>query len=933
MAVNSDPITNNPAIQKWAERFYAVKAWTMPNQGGEDEAVALRRKAALVNLGKIAIGSDLMSGTRRAFDGGRKAIHEAINGATTEDDFNPIDGDIVTLASDIAAQIEVAKARVVASDALKEAEVRFAALSNNLDEGAFTFLSGKLRDVQGAQKKAVSKSDFEDAENLGKDFLLICTGAETYGKFFDNWTLASAAFIAKDVPKPQQAHCMSERGSLMAAATSLSGAGDFAKARQELEKLGNDPDIDSGKFLKSQEFTDAYNTYMANSHDHCQTVLACDIDGVSTYRNHLKSAKKLGFTDGDCDAAVLKLKDLVDWCSARKKIAVRMRRFDNASKKFKEFRDAMSEMNTEQMKGNIDAALKILSKLEKNAEVMKFNFSSQISKKLKQRFEALEGVITDPELSDLQDTWKAHEQAVSDKDFDKASTYVAKLNDLFKLEKMVDLRAELAQINTAHPGAAAYDYQKGFTDEMAKPDYAKALVALKDAMPLIRKLAAYLDTKAEVEALKLAIPDDPPELRATLDTALNDADIKAMAKDPDGAANDLRTVLSGSDYLDMALALADYAKLAAVVAKRQPKVKKLLGLAVAEKAIDDSLDAARALADPGGKYGEAYLALLAHEKLLTLAQAFGAARRQVDGVMKGLLRAAKTNLTLLDPAPATQEGLQKKIVAAEKLAGKADFTDAQAAFDDVLNDCKALSTKAAKFYEATDGVGSNAGHSLDRHGPDVTDPELITRLKTGTPPNAKTPDEKSHTGASSKFESPQDWLAGRELAADAALKLPPGKRVDIEATSIAPPFEDAPESAAFTVEHGRAIDKAFIGKKKHVQYDEATQEFLPDKTYETFEEMSGLTRAYVNFIWEPEVIRDVPKLDEDKNIIMKGGVAELEDVKPRSNKEYVDAFTLKNGAAPPNIPGRWVMMQQFPVTEGWDDELKAYTSDPMDLIP
>ena len=542
-------------------------------------------------------------------------------------------------------------------------------------------------------------------------------------------------------------------------------------------------------------------------------------------------------------------------------------------------------------------------------------------------------MIVDPELTDLRSTWNAHEQEVINKDFDKASTYVAKLNDLFKLEKMVDLRAELAQINAAHPGAAAYDYQKDFADEMAKPEYAKALVALKAAMPVIRKLATYLDTKAEAEALKLAIPADPPELRATLDTALNDADIKARAKDPDGAANDLRTVMSGSDYLDIALALADYAKLASAVAKRQPKVKKLLGLAVAEKAIDDSLDAAKALADPGGKFGEAYLALLEHEKLLTLAQAFGAARRQVDGVMNGLLRAAKTNLTLLDPAPATQEALQKKIVVAEKLAGTAKFKEAETAFDEILKDCETLSTKAAKFYEAADGAGSNAGHSLDRHGPDVTDPELITRLKTGTPPNAKTADEKSHTGASSRFESPQDWLAGRELAADAALKLPPGKRVDIEATSIAPPFDDAPESAAFTVEHGKAIDKAFIGKKKHVKYDEATQDFLPDKTYETFEEMSGLTRAYVNFIWEPEVISDVPKLDEDKNVIMTGGIAELEDVKPRSNEEYVEAFTLKTGAAPTSIPGRWVMMQQYPVADGWDDELKIYTSDPMDLIP
>lgn len=141
--------------------------------------------------------------------------------------------------------------------------------------------------------------------------------------------------------------------------------------------------------------------------------------------------------------------------------------------------------------------------------------------------------------------------------------------------------------------------------------------------------------------------------------------------------------------------------------------------------------------------------------------------------MKGLLRAAKTNSSLLDPAPATQAALQKKIAAAK-------------------------------------------------------------------------------------------GLAGRELAAEAAANLPQEKRVDIGATVVLPPFEDAPQSAAFTVEHGRAIDKAFIGKKKHVRFDEAAQELVPDKTHETFEEMNGLTRAYVNFIWEPEMITDVPKRDAER---------------------------------------------------------------------
>ncbi len=202
--------------------------------------------------------------------------------------------------------------------------------------------------------------------------------------------------------------------------------------------------------------------------------------------------------------------------------------------------------------------------------------------------------------------------------------------------------------------------------------------------------------------------------------------------------------------------------------------------------------------------------------------------------------------------------------------------------------------------------------------------DLIKRLQTGTPPNAKSPDEKSFTSASSKFKSPQDWLAGREISAAAAKS----QGVDVEAKSLEYPpkkgtVDEIPIAVDFVVDHGKDIDEAFVGQKKNVKLTDG--EPAVDKTYESFEEMTGLTRSYVNWIWEFAPLTDVPTKDDP---------GKKETVKAKTVKDYVEAYKRKNADAdPPNIAGRWVMMQQFPLAEGWDNKLKAYTNEPKGLIP
>jgi hypothetical protein len=934
MTSDPDPLANNPAIQKWAARFYAVKAWDFPLPVDGSDDLTLRRKAATEALGKITIGADLMPGARRAFDGGRKAIRAAVTAAVVADDFDLIDQEIIDLAKDIAAQGLVAKARALSASAVAAAEAKFAAVSGTLDEGAFTLLNTRLIAAKAGHRGAVSKDDFDAAAVVSGDYLTLCTQAEGYGAYFDSWAASSLAYIAKTVALLDRPASLTLRETQMKAATVLSGAGDFTKAKEALQVWNASGAVAGGKFDDAQKFFEALSRYTADHHETCQEVLSSGIEGVKSMSGALKSAKTLAYGSQKYAEATVKLQGLIDWAEPRKALALHMRRFDPAMQKEKAYREAMTKMNGEQVAGKFSDAIATLTTLEKNKALMEINYSSQISKKLKKRYEALTAVISGAEKQDLEDTWKAHEDFVQKSDFAQASLLVPRLHALFRMEKMVDLRAEAARINSRYPAAAGYGYLTGFDTLMGQKKYTEALKTLQNVMPALRLLPDYLDAKAELEGLVLALPVDPADLRLVLTDALAEAEKKARASDAGTAAGDLRAVMSGADYLGLALELTDYSAKLADVSKRHPRVRKLLGLGAAEKAIDDSLAAARALADPGARYAEAYLAMAQHETLLTLAQSFGAARRQVLGVIGGLRRAEKATPGMFDSSTPTLDALELDITAAEKLAAQAKFAEAEALFNKVLKDSKGLNTAAAAQYEALDSVGSNAGHSIDRHGADLHDPSnaqaLIDRLKTGTPPNAKTPDEKSYTGASSCFKDPADWLAGRELAAQAAEK----KGADLTATEIKPPFDAQLDAVAFTVEHGKAIDKAFIGKKKKPRFDEATSEFIPDKTYETFEEIGGLTRAYVNFLWEFPVLADVPKLDKDKKPMLSDtGAAVLGDHKAQDIEDYVAAFTRKTGTAPTSIPGRWVMMQQYPVADGWDDTLKAYTSDPMDMIP
>jgi hypothetical protein len=105
--------------------------------------------------------------------------------------------------------------------------------------------------------------------------------------------------------------------------------------------------------------------------------------------------------------------------------------------------------------------------------------------------------------------------------------------------------------------------------------------------------------------------------------------------------------------------------------------------------------------------------------------------------------------------------------------------------------------RAKKIAEALEKLDN--GHSLARHGPDVTDQQLMDRITTGIAPDGHV----SPTKASSRFASHDDWVKTREAALD---KFAKDNNLDLSK----PPPPGAPsEYPRVEIDHGRPVGEGF----------------------------------------------------------------------------------------------------------------------------
>jgi hypothetical protein len=139
------------------------------------------------------------------------------------------------------------------------------------------------------------------------------------------------------------------------------------------------------------------------------------------------------------------------------------------------------------------------------------------------------------------------------------------------------------------------------------------------------------------------------------------------------------------------------------------------------------------------------------------------------------------------------------------------------------------------------------GHSLLRHGPQLTDNQLIRRLKEGIAPDGKIEINKVPSG-STKFSSDIDWLQIREKASEQiTTRAPFHGGVDL----TKPPIKDSAEESkgvSRIIEFDRPIGNGFIGKEETL-HEITAQNGRKLKVYGDVEKVEGLTRVQVNYKW------------------------------------------------------------------------------------
>lgn len=466
------------------------------------------------------------------------------------------------------------------------------------------------------------------------------------------------------------------------------------------------------------------------------------------------------------------------------------------------------------------------------------------------------------------------------------------------------------------------------TAKAATHDYDEASNLLTPAREAIGAFERYEHHRGIAEAIKAAMTPDtePTSPFGRLSKALTDAAGQITAKDFAAAKKTLEDVLASTDFEAEAAARSHYLAVHARVKAKHDKIHATLKLAKVKDALKQEFDAAAALAKPDGGHADAVDALLAYEPKTAEAKAYYAARIQAHAVKKAIddvdTKASSgdaryTGFTAYGSP--TKQAVIDRMTGADKFATAGNFKQALKEYRSLVTDCKTIITNVAKKLEQVDGTGSNAGHSLDRHGPDVTREQQLQRLELGRAADwvAPDPSDTSLTGlskasycpAASQFTDIADWLAGREMAKDQLRAMTPNP-IDPDASEI--DFAD-PNKVPLEVDHGKGIGIALDGDRKH-QEIKGNGQVGNSRGYASYTEVDGMTKSFVNWIFE---------FDRPDGHAIDGS-----HPKPRNKDQYRTQWQAmdptNNTGDPAKIKGHWVMMQYYPKVKGWDQETQSY---------
>lgn len=448
--------------------------------------------------------------------------------------------------------------------------------------------------------------------------------------------------------------------------------------------------------------------------------------------------------------------------------------------------------------------------------------------------------------------------------------------------------------------------------------YAEGLALLEHLGQLLDALDAYDQRLGQLQQLRAGIPDTEKPRQQALDSIL-DAAAKTAKTATEGSAQaatgrfrqaleQLDTVGLLADFAEQDQAVQAYQAALSRVAKPFAQVHARLAPAKAKDRLADELAAAKLPAETQGDFAKS-LQLLGE-----LAATIEDARSYID--TRELSLAAKRQLAASAAKVPAQAGaiyhpldanaIDQRLLAADKEAQAAKYKEAGTLYRQLLKDCRAMCVTAAKAFDAST---YGRGHSMARHGPppDIAEPQLITRITTGMAPDG----HEARAASASQFDDPASWLETREKAIEEAKNQSAGKFAP-DATEL--DFGD-PTEYEINIEHPKPIDTAVLGLKELPKLDTAKGRLDGAGIYESHTTVSGLTRTKTIFrfvLLDPQelYVNHVKKLDAH--------------FKPSEWQSTHNGQTY-GGTTVTKYIGEWIVVTQFPITEGWDPETGSYT--------
>lgn len=875
-----------------------------------DTALA-RRKALFAKVGAVQAPLDCTADEQRASAKTRATLLGKIKSSKTLDALDDLesrfDTDLQAYKDAVADITQLVAARNQVLGELAAFKTARAGLARDVDRGFYQFLIGVEKDVATAIPGITKASDFPAQSTKLSDALAKVVDARAYAAHYDEWSRDTSVYAASITDVSDAKEVKEHRDGLADAAAKKAAAGDFAGARAELAKFAGHAKVNGATYGDAVAFAKVLQE--VQDHPAIKKMNSLNLPGAGPLNGDFSQARKKGATDLNYSDAVTDLNalkpalDLIDeicdlWvlfkpvADADPSGAVGTK-FTTAKSKCqsRDWQDALDELNGIDADDRKSAGLKArLKKLTKEAEPLVVG----------------NGAAHSHVKAFLDDA----DNKIGSDDPDGAGTALESARGaLDDILPWAELRTQAGLAKAQADPSDTFKLLDSANSLAAGHDYKKAATALRAAIASYAELGTYTQVRAQLELAKAAFAADSDEF-GLAETALVQAGTEALAANVAGAIKTMRSAIIGLG--DAAVEAGIWLKRLGPVEKRHTKVKTGLSLPKVIKLLDDSLLAAKTAAETDRDYGAATAALTTHEALLKDAAEYAALRPRVANVKKALDRAVKQ--LSADPDIKTKlyghtddSLMTAEISAADDKATDGKMREARDEYRSMLTKWQGYLTLAASEFEKADAVGSNAGHSIGRHGPQIDEVGLLARLTTGIAADRKT----STTQKSSKFASIEAWMEGREMSAAYAETQahPDGSLVDLAAPSI-PADENAIIDIRHEVEHSGPIDEAFVGIKPALALGDKNK-IVEGDTYETYEKLTGITKSQALWLFE----------------INWSGIGAGKPAKSRDQtpKEYITRYKAENGGtAPADIPGKWVMMQLFPIVDNWDQELQDY---------